>query len=259
MHDTRENWTIYEAIVNAVPPELVHEYELALLGARTVPRIRTISDIDGPNPDYPKYLASDRRVKNSKYAIENCLITRLKNDLTASGRYGTTIATPDVLPPTIWLHFRFHNWKKSTAFDRRTNTTIYDVRISRRKPDPTDAKTSRKISKPSKAVRNVSSKASEGKACERWLTQWMRNNRSRRIATHKKWYERAIEHWKSLSIRQFRSAWTNAINNAHAPAWSAQGAPAKADIKEVPEWPAALTPLRLLAETSDAPVRDRRR
>jgi hypothetical protein len=258
MDPTGENWTIYEAIMHEVPPELIKEHELACQQARSVPGIRKISDINGMNPKYPEYLASDRRVKRSRYAVENYLITRFKDDLTATGRYGRPIAVSDILPPTIWLHFWFHNWKKSTAFDRATRTTIYDVRISRRFPQNSQLHEVRppgKIPKPSKSVRKVQSKASDGKACERWLAQWMRSNRSRRIATHAKWYERAIEYWKSLSKRQFRSAWNNAIDKARAPAWSArQGAPRKADIKEVPKWPAALTPC-VLVETSDAPFR----
>jgi hypothetical protein len=262
MHVTSENWTIYEAIHKIVPPELINEYALARLEARKVPRIRLRSDFNGPNPEYPGYLASDFRVKKSRYAIENHLVTRLKNDLTATGRYGTAIAVPDVLPPSIWAHFWFYNWQKSTAFERATKTTIYDVRISRKSSQRSglrETRSSEKMSKPAKSDRKVPSKANEGKACERWLTQWMRCNRSRRIATHAKWYERAIEYWKSLSKRQFRSAWNNAIDKARAPAWSArQGAPRKTDIKDVPKWPAALTPC-VLVETSDAPVRDQSR
>jgi hypothetical protein len=166
------------------------------------------------------------------------------------------------LPPTVWAHFWGRDWKKSTAFDRVTKTTIYDVRISRRLPQNSElheARPSRKISKPSKPVRKGQSKASEGKACQRWLTEWMRTNRGRRIATYEKWYERAIEQWKTLSKRQFRNAWTTAIEKARAPAWSAEGAPRKADIKEVPEWPSALNAGPLLVETFGALVRDRRR
>jgi hypothetical protein len=84
MHDTRENWTIYEAVVNAVPPELIDEHELARQEARKVPRIRLISDINGMNPEYAEYLASDLRVKKSRYAVANHLVTRLKNDLCKS-------------------------------------------------------------------------------------------------------------------------------------------------------------------------------
>src|SRR4051812_14108413 len=92
-----EGWTIYEAIALEVPSELIREHDLACQEASKIPRHRLISDCNGMNPRYPEYLACDRRVRTSRYAVENHLVARLKSDdLVATGRYGTPIAGPDV-------------------------------------------------------------------------------------------------------------------------------------------------------------------
>ncbi|MBR1216212.1 hypothetical protein JQ641_36985 [Bradyrhizobium sp. JYMT SZCCT0180] len=248
MHAAIESWTIYEAIALEVPSELIREHDLACQEAGKIPRRRLISDRNGMNPRYPEYLASDRRVRTSRYAVENHLFTRLKSDLIATGRYGTPIAAPDVLPPTVWAHFWFRDWRKSTAFDRSTKTTIYDIRISKRVAaalDATSAVGMGEKTKRAKAVRKVQAKISEITACERWLVDWMRANRERRISSQRKWFGRAKEKWLTLSLRQFVGAWYNAVKKSRAPAWSAPGSPKQTDIMEVPKWPEALTACRL--------------
>lgn len=85
-----------------------------------------------------------------------------------------------------------------------------------------------------KAIVRVESSGAAVLACTRWLVGVMNESPHKRRDNKQIWKKRAKDKWpKTLTGRGFDKAWTDAVVEAHAPAWAAAGAPQKSSQQSV--------------------------
>lgn len=79
-----------------------------------------------------------------------------------------------------------------------------------------------------RSVKRVETTTIAVKECKAWLIEHMKRSPDRRTKTKANWFAEAKTKWPhGLSERAFEKIWSDAISEAHAPAWSAAGAPKK--------------------------------